>query len=240
MTPAARLRVVLYIVLGLQCAKMGRLVPIDTLFDGDPLTPYSFSQLYADVSDDRRLSAASGGARGFDPLVAAGAPVGVGFIEESHAVILFDRLCRPWLDPSATIKIFLWLSFLAAPLLLFAAGRLFGFSEGAIGIALLLSAAGTLGFDSFSKALVLRGSVGVWLAGHVALFNAACFFATLQRPSRWTGPVFALTLPLLLTLDPAVTLAQIAPLTMLAWRAPPRGGGSRAPGLRSAPFWPSP
>src|SRR5258708_37097101 len=106
LTPAARLRIFVYIVFALQFAKVARLIPIEDVFDGSPLTQSQFSQIYSDVTNDRQLIEATNRSWGYDPFIGAGQPIGTGRIAESRGFIFWDRLLRQAASPSSTIKLF--------------------------------------------------------------------------------------------------------------------------------------
>jgi hypothetical protein len=222
---AARLRIVVYVVMALHAAKLFHVLPIANIFDGMPLTEYHHSQIYADVVNDRLFTARSGRSWGYDPYVGAGQPVGAGMVKESHAAILFDRCLRRWIDPSATIKLFEWMALFLGPFLIFMAARMFFFDEATSAIALCLAVAGSFSFGYLSPALIYRGHVAFWLAAHLALFHGAAFFSGAARGSRWALAAYTLSTPLLLLLDPAVAFVQIVPVLAVFSIAPGRRRG---------------
>jgi len=220
LTPAARLRIFIYVVFALQIAKVSRLVPVNEIFDGSPLTEFHFGQIYSDVLNDREFTRISQRPWGYDPFIGAGQPVGSGLAPESQAPIVFDRLFRPHLLPAVTIKIFFWLAFLSGPFILVAAARLFGFDYTASAIALALACAGSLSFEFLTRALIFRGNISLWVGAHLALFNAAALYAFLMRDSRRSAVAFALTLPVLPLLDPAMAILQLVPIGIMLVDAP--------------------
>ncbi len=222
LTPPARLRILIYVVFALQISKLTRLVPINEIFDGSPLTEFHFGQIYSDIVNDREFMRISHRPWGYDPFVGAGQPVGSGLTPESQAPILFDRLFRSHLAPAITIKIFFWLAFLAGPFFVLGAAKLFGFDDASTAISLSLAAAGSLGYEFLTRYFIYRGNISHWFVAHMALLNAAAFYALLTRNSRRSAICFALTLPLLPLLDPAVAILQLVPITVLLIDAPER------------------
>lgn len=222
LAPAARLRIFIYIVFALQLGKAVWLVPVDEIFDGVPLTDSHFSRIYSDVINDRALMRISHRSWGYDPLIGAGQPVGSGLVAQSHAFILFDRLLRRNANPAATIKLLFLLAFLVAPFLVMGAARLFSFNEASAAVVLALAAGGSLGHEYLSRALLYQGNITFWFAAHLALFNAGALYSALSRRSTGGYLAFALTLPLLVLLDPAVALMQIVPVAALTVDAAPR------------------
>lgn len=215
LTPAARVRIFVYLVLAFQAVKVARLVPIENLADGNALTQFHYSQMFADVTNDRKLLANGTRSWGYDPFVAAGTLVGAGLVPESHAAIRFDRLLRRWLSPAVTIKLFVWLALLLGPVLVAAAARWFGFGAASTVVVTALAGASLTGYGFLSGLLISLGDVAFWLGGPLAIFNAAALYATTRRSSRPAALAFFLTLPVLLLLDPGIFVMQAVPVSVL-------------------------